>query len=358
MLSADQKFIQLTLKLAKKGTGHTLPNPMVGAVLVKNDKIIGQGYHKKFGSDHAEVMAIKSTTRNLYGATLYVNLEPCNHHGKTPPCTDLIIKSGIKKVVCSSLDPNPKVHGQGIKKLKKAGIEVILGILEKEAILLNEAFFTTYQKNRPFIALKFAASLDGKIATRTGDSKWITNDRARTYTRKLRSEYQAILIGINTVLADNPHLGSRIKNGHDPLRIILDSKLRIPIKSDVLRDKNVLVITTKKADPEKEKKLLRIGIDIIKLESDIIEVKKLLKELVKRNIISILVEGGGSILGSFVDEGLIDKMYTFHAPIIIGGKDAVSAIEGKGIEKVNQAIKFSQISHKHFGDNLLTIVRV
>src|SRR3989344_2010898 len=223
------KFLKETLKLAKKGLGKVNPNPMVGAVIVKNNKIIGKGYHKKFGYPHAEIEALKNCQQNPKGATLYVNLEPCSHFGKTPPCADAIIKAGIKKVVCCTQDPNPKALG-------KTGIEISFGLLEQEARQLNEAFFTFHEKKRPFIAIKFAASLDGKIATQRGDSKWITNEKARKYSRALRKQYQAVLVGINTVLKDNPHLG-------DSLRIILGSK--IPKNSQVLRNKNILIINPK-----------------------------------------------------------------------------------------------------------------
>ncbi|MBI2335133.1 bifunctional diaminohydroxyphosphoribosylaminopyrimidine deaminase/5-amino-6-(5-phosphoribosylamino)uracil reductase RibD, partial [Candidatus Daviesbacteria bacterium] len=270
-MNQDLKFLKETLKLAKKGLGRVSPNPMVGAVIVKNGQIIGKGYHKKFGFPHAEIEALKNCRENPRGATMYVNLQPCSHFGKTPPCIDAIIKAGIKKVICCSLDPNPKIHG-------KAGIEISAGVLEKEARKLNEAFFTFHEKKRPFIAIKFAASLDGKLATRTGDSKWITNEKAREYARSLRARYQAVLVGKNTFLKDQPHLGVRIKGKKDPLKIVLGLSIN---------PKNI---------------------------------QDLLSILYKKEIISVLVEGGGKTLGSFIDAKVVDKVYAFHAPIIIGGE--------------------------------------
>lgn len=329
-MDEDVKFLRETLKLAKGGLGWTYPNPMVGAVVVKNGKVIGKGYHKKIGLAHAEIKALNDCKESPKGATLYVNLEPCIHFGRTPPCVDSIIKSEIKRVVCCTLDPNPIVRGKGLAKLQQAGVETKVRILEAEAKKLNEVFFTFHRKNRPFIAIKFAASLDGKIATHTGDSKWITNEKARKFARNLRSQYQAILVGINTVLKDNPHLGVRMKGKKDPLRMIVGSRPQIPDHYSVLRDQNVLFINTK-------------------------TIKDLLSLLKEKEIISVLVEGGGKTLGKFVDAKIVDKIYAFHAPIIIGGEKAVSAIEGKGFKSISEAMRLNHISHKKFGDNYLTI---
>jgi diaminohydroxyphosphoribosylaminopyrimidine deaminase / 5-amino-6-(5-phosphoribosylamino)uracil reductase len=348
-------YLKETLQLAKKGLGWTSPNPMVGALLVKEGKIIGKGYHKKVGFPHAEVEAFNNATEDVTGATLYVNLEPCSTSGKQPPCTDTIIKKGISKVVFCTEDPNPQNHGKGIKALLNAGISIHFGLVDTEAKKLNEAFFTFHEKKRPFIAIKFAASLDGKIATKTHDSQWITNEKARQYARDLRGEYQAILVGINTVLHDNPHLGTRTKNKRDPLRIILDSKLQIPLKSQVLRDNNVLIATTEKADKEKKKVLEKKRIDIITCNEEQISLPFLLKELHKRNVISILVEGGSQVIGSFVDERFVDKVYAFHAPIIIGGTNAISAVGGNGVEKVAEAMRLHEVSFQQFGENRVTI---
>ncbi len=329
-MNPDEIYIREAIKLAKKGMGWTNPNPMVGALVVKNGTIIGKGYHQKFGSPHAEIEAITHARRRLArlnGATLYVNLEPCNHFGKTPPCTGVIISTGIKRIVCASLDPNPKTHGEGVKKLQEAGIAVLTNVWEKQARVLNEAFFTFHEKKRPFVAIKFASSLDGKIATQTGDSKWITNEKCRKFARELRGQYQAVVVGINTVLQDNPHLGVRIRGRKDPLRIILGSRAQIPKMAQVLRDQNFLIVKSKK-------------------------IEDLLSLLREKGVISILVEGGGKTLGSFIDAKLVDKVYAFHAPILIGGEKAVS-IGGKGAQTIQDALHLKDISYKKFDDNLL-----
>lgn len=353
-MNNDTFFLKKTLKIAKKGLGWTNPNPMVGAVIVKDGRVIGQGFHHKAGHPHAEIEALNAAVEDPTGAAMYINLEPCTIFGKTPPCVPAIIKSGIKKVICSTLDPNPKVHGKGLSTLQKAGIETIAGILEQEAKKLNEAFFTYHEKKRPFVAIKFAASLDGKLATRTGNSKWITNEKARVYARGLRGQYQAVLVGINTVFADNPNLGTRIKGKKDPIRIILDPRLKIAEGADVLRDPNVIIVTTTSSNKIKRKQLQGRGFDILVFDSEHIHIKELLPALYKREIISILIEGGGETLGNFVSSRIIDKVYAFHAPIIIGGKTAVT-IGGNGFETIQKALHLKNISYKKFADNLLTI---
>jgi len=353
MKSVDEQYMRECLRLAKKGIGWTFPNPMVGAVLVKNGKIIGRGYHKKVGLLHAEREAFNNATEDPKGATLYVSLEPCSISGKQPPCVDAIIEKGIAKLVCAVQDPNPKVHGKGFEKLKAAGIAVEVGICEEEARALNEAFFTFHTKHRPFVILKFAASLDGKIATRTHDSKWITNEKARLFARQLRAENQAILVGINTVLHDNPNLGTRIKNTRDPLRVILDSTLKIPLDSDVLRDENVLIFTTAKATKENLEKLRQKGITVVSLQKDIIEVSDVLTELYARGVVSLFVEGGAEAHGSFVDARVVDRVYVCYAPILIGGRDAISAVKGEGVAKVAQALRLKDLVIKKLDDNLL-----
>lgn len=347
-------FLKEALRLAKYGLSWTNPNPLVGAVIVKNGYIIGQGFHRKVGLPHAEIEALKTLKEDPKGGTLYVNLEPCVHYGKTPPCIDPIIKAGIKKVVCSTIDPNPKVSGKGLAAIKKARIETSVGLLQNEARKLNEAFFTFHEKRRPFVAIKFATSLDGKLATCTGDSKWITNERARQYARSLRTKYQAVLVGINTILTDNPNLGVRIKNKKDPVRIILDPKLQIPLDSLVFHDQNVIIATTAKAKKPKMNQLKNRGFTILVFDSQNIIISDLLSALREKEIISVFVEGGGETLGRFVDSKIIDKVYAFQAPIILGGKTAVS-IEGNGLRTINEAIHLKNLSFKKFDDNLLTI---
>ncbi len=340
------------LILAEQAKGWTNPNPMVGAIIVKGDKIIGQGYHRKVGLPHAEIEALQSTTASPEGATLYVNLEPCVHHGRTFPCSEAIIGSGISRVVCATTDPNPLVKGKGIKQLQAADIAVAVGIKSKQAEQLNEAFFTFHNKHRPFIALKFAASLDGKLATHTGDSKWITNEAARTFARSLRAEYQAVLVGINTILRDDPNLGARQAGKKDPLRIVLDSRLQIPLNSQVLRDSNILIATTAQASSLKKQQLEQRGVQIITLANDATPISELLQRLREKEIIGVLVEGGGDVLGSFVDEKVIDKLYVFYAPLLVGGTQAVS-IGGHGAIEIKEAMRLDDISIVHFDDNWL-----
>ena len=350
----DVGYLKDALALAKKARGQTFPNPMVGAVIVKNGRIVGRGYHHKVGAPHAEINALKAAAGKARDATLYLNLEPCSHWGKTPPCVDAIIRAKIKRVVCCMRDPNPQVSGAGIRHLRRANIEVSIGGCSAEAEALNESFLFFHRNRRPFVAIKFAASLDGKIATHSGDSRWITNERARAYARALRSEYQAILVGINTVLRDDPHLGVRIKGRPDPLRIILDSTLKIPLKSKVLRDTNVLVFTTKRADKVKYKKLTAAGIEVVTCAGVSVPVRTVLKELTRCGIVSVFVEGGGATLGNFVDSGFVDKAYVFQSPIIVGGEKAISAIGGRGVDSVSNALRLTRVTHKTFGDNTLT----
>jgi len=349
----DSKFMSEALLLASKGVGWANPNPMVGAVVVKNGKIIGRGYHKKVGGLHAETEAIANAPADITGATMYVTLEPHSYVGRTPPCVDAIIKSGITKVVCSTLDPNPLVSGSGIKALEQAGVSSVIGPGDEEARALNEAFFTFHQKRRPFVAIKFAASLDGKIATVKGDSKWITNGESREFARKLRGKYQAILVGVNTVLADDPHLGSRDTNLPDPVRIILDSKLQTPLDSKVLRDTNVIIATTSKASKIKIKKLEQKGVTILTFDSASIPITELLGQLKDRDIISVFVEGGAKTLGSFVSEKLVDKVYAFYGPLLIGGDKALSVLSGVGHETTEQSLHLEKIKVKQFKNDVL-----
>ncbi len=353
--SQDIGYLKAALRLAKKGLWRTLPNPMVGAVIVKSGRVVGDGYHRKAGASHAEVEALKAAAGKANGATLYVNLEPCSHWGKTPPCADAIIKAKIKKVVCCMRDPNPKVSGVGIQRLRRSGIKVFVGGLSDEAEALNEGFLAFHRFGRPFVAIKFAASLDGKIATRSGNSHWITNERARRYARSLRGRYQAVMVGVNTVLHDNPHLGVRISGVPDPLRIILDSALKIPLGSKVLRDNNVLIFTTRRANKEKYKKLIDAGTPVVTCAGRSISLRAVMKELVRREIVSVFVEGGGTVLGSFVDAGSVDKVYAFHAPLLIGGEAAKNAIGGKGVPSILKALRLTRITRKTLGDDMLII---
>lgn len=349
---ADEECMREALRIAARGMGRVNPNPMVGALIVKGGRVIARGYHRAVGHPHAEAKALKAAgKKDVRGATLYVNLEPCNHFGRTPPCTEAIIRSGIARVVFSTRDPNPVAAG-GMEKLRRAGIKVSVGVLSNEARALNETFFTFHEKRRPFVVLKFAVSLDGKMATYAGDSKWLTSRAARAYARRLRGMHQALVVGIETILADDPHLGSRTRSLPDPMRVVLDSKLRIPVGAKVLRDKNILIATTRRASRRKMRLLRRRGIRVLMLGNVRISMRRLLGALRRLNVVSVLVEGGGGVLGSFVDAGVADKAYAFYAPTLIGGKNAIS-VGGRGARLVASALRFRNISTRRFDDTVL-----
>jgi len=334
----------LALKLAERG--RPSPNPKVGAVVVKNGKIIGKGYHKRAGEPHAEVNALQGI--NAEGATLYVNLEPCSHYGKTPPCTDLIIASGITRVVCAMKDPNPQVHG--IKVLREHGIEVEVGLMGGEARKVNEKFIKYMTENTPFVTLKCAMSLDGKIACNSGDSKWITNEKSREYAHRLRGEYDAILVGINTVLEDDP--GLKAENGKDPLRVILDSTLRTPADAKVLSDSNILIATTERYN-RKKRKILKKKARIWGCGTERVDLKELIKMLGKKGVTSVLIEGGSEVHASAVKEKIVDKFLFFIAPKLITGRNAKGPIGGEGIETLEEAFLLKDLTIKRFDEDIL-----
>lgn len=351
--------MRTALTLARKGLGATSPNPMVGAILVKGGKIVGKGYHKKAGSHHAEVAAISDAKEEAKGATLYVNLEPCVHFGKTPPCVDALIEAGIKKVIVSMLDPNPQVNGKGVQKLRKAGIDVKVGLLEEEAKRLNEAFIVSMERKRPFFTLKAALSLDGKIATKTCDSKWISNEESRKYTDNMRAVADGILVGINTVIADNPMLIPKMAHPKKiPVRIVLDSKLRIPLACDMVKTSEkypTWIFTGEDSRADKEAKLKSMGIDVIRVakdESGRVSLKHVCNELYKRGIVDVIVEGGGEVNSALLKEGLIDKIFFFYGSILIGGKGAFNLIGGKGIDFLKDAYRIDVVAVKRFKDNI------
>src|SRR5450830_661347 len=333
-----EKYLKRALSMAAKGKGLVSPNPLVGAVLVKNSRIIGEGYHRYFGGDHAEIDALKNSTESPKGSTLYINLEPCCHFGKTPPCTEALIKNRIKKVVAAMADPNLAVSGKGFEQLRKAGIEITIGILENESREINQPYLTRIKERRPFIALKIAQSLDGKIASYTGQSKWITGEKARTFGRRLRFEYDAILVGINTILSDNPSLNYQ-RTGITQtllarkryLKVILDSEARLPLQAKIWEEASrVVVAVTKKAPAGRLRFLEKKGAQIIVAGNQKVDLKKLLDFLYNQEVGSILVEGGAATNCSFVDAGLVDLVYLFQAPLIIGGEGAKTSIAGKG----------------------------
>lgn len=339
----DYKYMKHALELAKNGAGLTSPNPMVGAVIVKDDRIIGEGWHEQFGGPHAEVNAIQSLKESAAGATIYVTLEPCSHYGKTPPCVDAIIKNGFSKVVIAMLDPNPLVAGRSIEKLKAHGIGVTQDILSEEAKKLNEPFIKFITTGKPLMVLKTAMTLDGKIASATGNSRWISSVSSRAYTHKLRNQYSGIMVGIGTVIADNPTLTAR--PGVDPHRIIVDSSARIPLNANVLNlddsEAITIIATTTKAIPEKVTALESKGAKVLILPdvNGKVDLHALVDELGKLSIDSVLVEGGSELNFSLLEAGLIDKVISFIAPKIIGGRNAKTPVGGEGIPAMAHAIK-------------------
>lgn len=349
----DENYMKLCLKLAKKGKGFVSPNPLVGAVVVKEGRIIGRGYHPRYGAPHAEVYALEEAGEKARNADLYVNLEPCAHYGKTPPCVQAIIKAGIKRVVIGMVDPNPMVNGKGIEKLREVGIEVEVGVLEEEARELNEAYIKFITEGVPFVALKMAQSIDGKIATKTGESKWITGERARRMVHKLRSEYDAVLVGCGTILADDPSLTS-YGLGRDPVRIVLDGKGKVPLSARVFRnDVKRFVFTTTQASPSWIEGLRNIGVEVIVSEGEEVDLREMLKELGKRGIASLLVEGGGETAASFLEWGVVDKIFFFFAPLIIGGRDAKTSVEGEGCQNLKDAIRLKRLKIRKIGEDFL-----
>lgn len=355
-------YIRHTIQLAKKAVGQTSPNPLVGAVIVKNNKIIARGYHKKAGDKHAEIEAIEKAGQKARGATMYVNLEPCCHFGQTPPCARAIIKAGIKKVHIGMLDPNSKVSGKGKTELEKAGIKVIMEEENiKEARELNEIFIKYMTDKRPFVAAKWAMSLDGKIAASDGSSKWITNKKSRQIVHKIRRRYDAIMVGVNTVIKDDPLLNTRLKTSlpiHQPARIIIDSTGRTPLNANILNKETcgqTIIATTEKMIPSKEKKYQKLGAEILRVKSkkNRVCLTELLKKLAKKNITSILIEGGGELMASAFAEKIIDKIYIFIGEKIIGGKNAITPVAGKGIKTIADAKNFKISKLEKIDNNIL-----
>ena len=357
-----KKYMLRALELAKNGKGCVEPNPLVGAVMVKKSKIIGEGFHEFFGGSHAETGAIRAAGKRCKGAALYVTLEPCSHLGKTPPCTEAIIKAGIKEVVAAVEDPHPLVKGKGFAILEAAGIKVRRGLLADEARVLNAPYFKLRTQGEPFFIAKWAMTLDGKIATRQGDSHWISSPEARKYVHKLRGQVDAIMVGIGTVLADDPELTARPSTArHRPLRrtpldakrltrrIVVDSRARLPLGSRLVktaRDVPVILATTEVAPKEALRKLARRGVEIIEVKSRWrrVDLKALAKKLGEMELTNVLIEGGGEVLASAFSAGLVDRVIVFVAPKIFGGRGAKTAVEGKGIAKVVKAlpIKYTQ----------------
>ena len=353
----DARYMELALSLAEKAVGKTSPNPMVGAVIVKDGKIIGEGYHHFCGDLHAERDALKNCKESPQGADMYVTLEPCCHVGRQPPCVEAIIEAGIKRVFVGSPDPNPLVAGKGIEILRSHGIEVVEDVEREKCDKLNEVFLHYIKNKMPYVVLKYAESLDGKIACHTGDSRFVTGEEARKHVHQLRNRYRAIMVGINTVLADDPLLTCRIENGRNPVRIICDSALKTPIKSKVAATASeaATVIATCCEDKERYKPYEEKGCHVllVKGEDGKVDLKLLFKILGENGIDSILVEGGGTLNWSVVKTGLVSKVYTYIAPKLIGGKDAPTALKGEGFSKMSEVLILKTASVKKIGEDIL-----
>ena len=352
----DEIFMREALRIARNAEGRTSPNPLVGAVVVREGKIIAEGWHRRAGTPHAEVHALNMAGELAKGATLYVTLEPCSHFGRTPPCARAIVDAGITRVVAAMTDPNPQVAGRGFDILRAAGIQVEVGLLESEARRLNEVFLKWVTRKLPFVTLKFACSLDGKIATVGGESQWISGIESRTFTHRLRDINDAILVGAGTVLADNPSLTTRLVEGKNPVRVIVDSNARTPLDSTVVTDKSArtIIAVTSNAPAEKLSELEACGVETICAGGgERVDLEILMRELASRELTSVLVEGGGTIHFAMLNAGLVDKIFAFVAPKIIGGANALTAVEGAGFEKLSDAVNLNDLTTERLGDDIL-----
>lgn len=354
----DEFYMKIALELAVKGIGMVNPNPMVGAVIVKDNKVIGEGFHEKYGHAHAERNAVKNAVEDIEGATVYVTLEPCAHYGKTPPCVDLLIEKKVRKVVIGMLDPNPLVAGKSIKKLKENNIEVKVGVKEKECRKLNEVFIKYITTKKPFVIMKAGISIDGKIATSSGESKWITSERSRLHSHELRNRMSGIMVGINTVLSDDPSLTYRGEHkGKDPLRIIIDSTLKVPFESKVIKynNNNTIVACVENTDLIKKEKLEKMGVKIIETKSKKgkVDLQEVVEKLGKEKIDSILLEGGGTLNFSALKEGIVDKVRFYIAPKIIGGENSKNSVSGQGFYNLDDCVNLKDMSYEQMGNEIV-----
>jgi diaminohydroxyphosphoribosylaminopyrimidine deaminase/5-amino-6-(5-phosphoribosylamino)uracil reductase len=361
----DERFMQQAIRLAAKGKGRVEPNPMVGAVIVADGEVVGSGYHRRFGGPHAEIEALSACNEKPAGATMYVTLEPCCHHGKTPPCTESLIESGISRVVVATPDPFPQVRGEGINRLRKAGIQVDVGICSREALELNAPYIKLVRTGLPFVILKWAQSVDGRTATAIGQSKWISSEPARRLVQRLRRSVDAIMVGINTVLHDDPLLTCRPARGRKPVRIVLDSSLRLTAKAKLVQtisESPVIAATINSAleqSAERAKELTEAGVEVLPLkeDNDRVCLKSLLEELGKRKMTNVLVEGGQETVTSFLSKGLADEVRIFIAPKIIGG-DGLAAIGPLGISRIDHAMELGGAAFKPVGPDILLTCRL
>ena len=357
MSMQPEEYMRRAIELAKKARGFTSPNPMVGAVIVKDGRIIGEGYHERYGQLHAERNALASCKESPEGAVMYVTLEPCCHYGKTPPCTEAIIEAGIRKVVIGSRDPNPKVSGKGAKQLRKAGIEVEEDFLRTECDALNPVFFHYISTGTPYVVLKYAMTADGKIASHTGKSKWITGEKARNHVHQLRHWYSGIMVGIDTVLADDPMLNCRIESLRSPVRIVCDSKLRIPLDSKLCKSAQEypLIIACAREDAYRKKELEKLGAEVLCLPGadGRVSLPDLMKELGRRQIDSVLVEGGAALNSSVIQAGLVKKCYVYIGGKILGGTEAKGPVGGEGADSPDTGLQLEKPKVTVFENDVL-----
>lgn len=358
--------MQRALALAARGRGRVEPNPMVGCVLVRANRIIAEGYHRRFGQDHAEVDALRRATETTTGATAYVTLEPCSHHGKTPPCCDALIKEGVTRVVTAMCDPFSQVSGRGIRRLRSNDIRVDVGLMKAQARVLNQPYLIRLELGRPYVISKWAQSLDGKIATRSGESKWISSDQARSVVHRIRSRMDAVIVGINTVLTDDPMLTARnVSVKRVATRVVFDSRLRIPIKCRLVQSANetpVIIFSTTQAVQHRVKRVLRLesrGVRVVPVRSSggCVSIPAALRRMAKLNWTNVLVEGGGSLLGTCFDAGVVDEAHVFTSPIVIGGRAAPSGCDGRGVSQLEQAQHPVEVNRRMLGDTQLTTLQ-
>ncbi len=362
----DLLFMRLAIKEARKGQGRTSPNPCVGAVVVNHGKVVGRGYHKKAGTPHAEVHALRAAGERTRGATLYVTLEPCNHTGRTPPCTEAVLASGIARVVVGMTDPNPRVTGNGCRYLTEKGVEITQGLLSGPCQDLNRPFIKHCLTGLPWVILKAGVSLDGKIATRTGHSNWITNERSRQAVHRLRNIIDSILVGAGTVIADDPYLTTRLagKKGHDPIRVVLDTSLRMPVESRMLNQESeakTLIFCGIDAPAGRRRALEARGAHVIPVPyagagQARLDLTSVLHYLGEHAVISVLVEGGSHVHGSFLRAGLVDEVAFFMAPVLLGA-DGIPVMAGEGVGYVQDGIWLSEVRTRRFGDDILIMGR-
>ncbi len=356
-MDKHEKWMSRALKLAEKGKGYTGANPMVGAVVVRGDEVVAEGYHHAFGEPHAEVEAISCAKAPLDGTTMYVTLEPCCHYGKQPPCTEAIIRAGIGRVVVAMKDPNPQVAGKGLQRLREAGVAVEVGVLEKEARALNKGFIHYVTQRRPYVLLKSAVTLDGKVATRTGHSRWVSGEASRALVHQWRHEYQGIMVGIGTVLKDNPRLTCRMENGTNPLRIVIDSKLRFPADAAMLKEEGqTLIYTTEVIDEQRREELMSHGeVAVISFpaKEGQVDLTKVMEDLGKRQIATVMAEGGPRLAKSLWEANLVEELALFIAPKVLGDQEAPGFIQGRMPLKMEEALPAAWTAIERVGDDLL-----